>query len=631
MPSVRETTMADLLSTGVSGLLAAQVGLSTVGHNVSNANTDGYSRQQVSFAARAPQQDGRYYVGTGVDTQAVQRAYSQYLNSALWSAASAQGRANTYQGLTDQLNNQLSGSSNLQSSLDTFYGAVQDVANAPSDASARGVLLARAGALASTFRALSGQFDSLGGQVQRQLTDTVAQINSDSAAIAKLNERIRASSGGQPSDLLDQRDALIKKLSGEVGISVAPQNDGTLSVFVGNGQALVSGTQSYQLGTAPNAYDATRLEVVDKGTGAVLSGRIGGGALGALLDFRSNVLDPAQNQLGRAALALADIFNAQHAQGVDLSGQLGGTFFNVAGPVVQAASGNTGSATLGASIDDLGALGSQDYVLSYDGSAWSLKDGSGAAVAMTGTGTAADPFKAGGLSFTLAGGGANAGDSFRIQPSRNAAGSIGVAITDPNKIAAAAPLVGTAASANTGSAGVGALTVADGTDPNLFTASTIVFSSPTSYSIDGGPAQTFTAGTPIVHNGWSLSLSGAPAAGDSFGVQANSNARGDNANALRLGALANQGVLDGGVTSVGGAYGQLVGQVGSAGSLADDAAKTQTAVYNQAMAAQQSVSGVNIDEEAANLVRFQQAYQASAQVINAANTVFNALLGAFKG
>jgi flagellar hook-associated protein 1 FlgK len=623
--------MADLLSTGVSGLLAAQVGLSTTGHNVSNANTDGYSRQQVSFAARAPQAEGRYYVGTGVDTQAVQRAYSQYLNASLWSAASSKGRADAYQGLTDQLNNQLSGSSNLQSSLDTFFGAVQDMANAPSDASARGVLLARAGALASTFRSLSSQFGSLDGQVQRQLTDTVASINSDSAAIAKLNERIRSSTGEQPSDLLDQRDALIKKLSGEVGISVATQNDGTLSVFVGNGQALVSGAQSYDLGTAQNTYDATRLEVVDKGTGAVLSGRISGGTLGALLDFRGNVLDPAQNQLGRAALAMADAFNAQHAQGVDLNGQLGGDFFDVAGPAVQAASGNAGSATVAASVDDLGTLGSQDYVLAFDGSAWSLRDGSGATVAMSGTGTAADPFKAAGLSLVVGGGAASAGDSFRIQPTRNAAGSMTVAITDPNRIAAAAALAGSAASTNTGSAGVGALTVADGSDPNLFTASSIVFSSPTTYSIDGGPAQTFTPGTPIVHNGWSLSLDGAPAAGDSFGVKANANARGDNANALRLGAVANLGVLDGGATSVGRAYGQLVGQVGSAGALADDASRTQTAVFNQAMAAQQSVSGVNLDEEAANLVRFQQAYQASAQVINAANTVFNALLGAFKG
>lgn len=620
--------MADLLSTGVSGLLAAQVGLSTVGHNVSNANTDGYSRQQVTFDARAPEAQGGYYVGTGVDTLAVRRSYSQYLNTALWSAASGQSRASSYQSLTSQMNNVLSGSSNLQSSLDTFFGAVQDMANAPSDAASRQVLLARGNALASTFRALSSQFDGVDSQVQQQVADTVDSINSDSAGIAKLNEQIRAATAGQPSDLLDQRDALVKKLSGEVGVSVVAQNDGTIGVYVGNGQALVNGTQSYDLATAPNVYDATRLEVVGKDSGTVLSGRIGGGTLGALLDFRSNVLDPAQNQLGRTALALSDAFNAQHAQGVDLQGQLGGAFFNVGAPAVQAASSNQGSATLGASVSDIGALGNQDYVLSYDGSGWNLRDGSGNPVAMSGTGTAADPFTAAGLSLTLGGGAASAGDSFRIQPSRDAAQNMSVAITNPNKLAAAAPLLGTAASTNSGSASVGGIAVTDGTNPNLFATANIAFTSPTSYSIDGGPAQTFTAGKPIAYHGWSLSLDGTPAAGDSFSVKANSNAQGDNANALKLGAVANLGVLDGGVTNVGRAYGQLVGQVGSAGQLADDAVTTQTAVYNQAMAAQQSVSGVNLDEEAASLVRFQQAYQASAQVISSANTVFSALLTA---
>ena len=172
--------MADMLSTGVSGLLAAQIGLSTVSHNVANANTDGYSRQLVSFGARLPEGQGNYYVGTGVNTVAVQRAYSQFLNSSLWSASSGQGRASAMASLTGQLNNQLSGSSNLQTSLDSFFGAVQDMANAPSDAASRQVLLARAGGLASTFRALSGQFNQLSGQVQQQIGDTVDSINSDS-------------------------------------------------------------------------------------------------------------------------------------------------------------------------------------------------------------------------------------------------------------------------------------------------------------------------------------------------------------------------------------------------------------------------------------------------------------------
>ena len=624
--------MADMLSTGVSGLLAAQIGLSTVSHNVANANTDGYSRQLVSFGARLPEGQGNYYVGTGVNTVAVQRAYSQFLNSSLWSASSGQGRASAMASLTGQLNNQLSGSSNLQTSLDSFFGAVQDMANAPSDAASRQVLLARAGGLASTFRALSGQFNQLSGQVQQQIGDTVDSINSDSQSIAKLNGLIRSSQatdGTPPADLLDQRDALVKKLAGQVGISVVPQNDNTISVFVGNGQALVTGTEAHALGTAPNMYDATRREVVGAASGNVLSGRIGGGTLGALLDFRSNVLDPAQNQLGRTAQALASAFNAQHAQGADLQGEIGGTFFDVAGPTVQAAGTNSGSGTLDAGIGDIGALTGKDYVLSYDGSNWSMRDTNGSSVALSGSGTVADPFTAAGLSLVV-GGSASAGDSFRVQPSRNAAASFSVVIDDPDKIAAAAPLKATAAAGNTGTAAP-SVGISDGSDANLFNSSSVVFTSASCYSIDGGPAQVFTPGQPIVHNGWSMQLSGAPQAGDSFGVQANSNAQGDNSNALMLGKVANLGVLDGGVTSAGRAYSQLVSQVGSAGALAGDDLTTQTAVYNQAMSSQQSVSGVNLDEEAANLLRYQQAYQASAQVISTANNIFGALLSAVQG
>jgi len=478
---------------------------------------------------------------------------------------------------------------------------------------------------------LSGQFSQLAGQVQQQLGDTVKSINSDSQAIARLNGLIRSSvatDGTPPSDLLDQRDALVKKLASEVGIGVVPQADNTINVYVGNGQALVTNTQAHALGTAPNKYDATRQEIVGE-SGSVISGRIGGGALGALLDFRGNVLDPAQTQLGRAAQALASTFNAQHAQGADLHGAIGGAFFSVAGPVVQAASSNTGSGTLDAGIADIGTLTGKDYVLSYDGSTWSMRDGNGAGVALSGTGTAADPFQAAGLRLVV-GGAAAAGDSFRVQPSRDAAGSLAVVITDPDQVAAAAPLIASSAGANTGTAAPG-ISLSDGTDPNLFNPSSVVFASATSYSIDGGAAQTFTPGSPITHNGWSLQLDGTPASGDTFNIKANSNAQGDNTNALALGQVANQGVLDGGVTSVGRAYSQLVGQVGSAGAVAQDEQTTQQAVYTQAMASQQSVSGVNLDEEAANLVRFQQAYQASAQVISTANTLFNSLLGAVRG
>lgn len=620
--------MADMLTTGVSGLLAAQVGLSTVGHNVANVNTDGYSRQQVTFGTALPQGVGGYFIGAGVNTVAVQRAYSQFLNTSLWSATSSSSRANTMAALTGQINNQLSGTSNLQTSLDSFFGAINDTANAPSDTASRQVLLARAGGLASTFQSLSGQFNQLSTQVQQEIGDTVKAINSYSDSIAKLNGMIRSSvatGGTPPSDLLDQRDAMVKNLSAQVGVTVVPQNDNTISVFVGNGQSLVSGTQSYALATAPNIYDATRQEVVGAASGSVLSGRISGGSLGALLDFRSSVLDPAQTQLGRAAQALASAFNSQHAQGVDLNGDVGGAFFSVAGPTAQAASTNIGTGNVEASISDIGKLTGADYTLNYTTAGWTMRDSNGSSVAMTGTGTAADPFKAAGLSLVVPGG-AVAGDSFRVQPSRDAAGSFSVVITNPDKIAAAAPLTVASGSGNTGTAAASA-----SLDGGALSGGTIAFTSATTYTVDGGAEQTFTAGQPINANGWNLQFSGTPQNGDTFTVAPNSNAQGDNSNALMLGKVANLGVLNGGVTSVGSAYSQLVSQVGGAGAVANDEQLTQTAVYNQAYGSQQSVSGVNLDEEAASLLRYQQAYQASAQVITTANNMFTALLSAVQG
>lgn len=622
--------MADLLSTGMSGLLASQIGLSTIGHNVANVNTDGYSRQVVQFSARPAQGMGSFYIGTGVNTVAVQRAYSQYLNTALWQASADQSRAAVYQSMTGQLNNSLSGSTNLQTSLDSFYAALGDVANTPADSASRSTLLARASALASTYQSLASQFNQISTQTQRQLSDTVDSINSDSKSIAQLNEQIRsayASGKGEPSDLLDQRDALVKKISSEVGVTVVEQGDHTVSVFVGNGTALVNGTKSYDLATKQNAYDPTQLDIVSKDSGALLTGQLSGGTVGALLDFRSNVLQPAQNQLGRAAIAMASAFNAQHAQGMDLNGQMGGDFFSVGGPNVMQNASNSGTGTVGASITDVSKLTTKDYVMRYDGTNWSLQDSAGNAVPMQGSGTAADPFTADGLSFVV-GGGAAAGDSFRIEPTRQAASTFKTVITDPDKIAASAPLTPSAGSGNKGSGTLDGISVTDPANANLLDNVSITFTSSTTYSVNGGPDQTFTPGQPINVNGWSLKLGGAPAANDTFTIKANSNARGDNSNALALADVANKGVLDGGNTSVGRAYGQLTSAVGSAGALASDQLTTQNSIYQQAFSAQQGVSGVNIDEEAATLVRYQQAYQASAQVIQTASQIFNALLSA---
>jgi flagellar hook-associated protein 1 len=620
--------MADLLSTGVSGLLASQVGLSTVGHNISNVNTAGYTRQTTSFNARAPQYNGGMYIGQGADAVSVQRSYSQFLTQQVWSATSSQSRASQYATLTASVNNVVSGSANLQTALDGFFGAVSDLSNSPVDTASRQAMLGKASSLVATYRSLSTQFQQIDQQTNQQISSAVADINSLAKSIADLNGQIQKAyaGGAEPNDLLDTRDQAIAKLSSIIGVSTTSNSDHMVTVTIGNGQPLVSATSSTQLGTVTNQYDSSRLEITGPG-GTVITSQVGSGSLGATVDFRTNVLDPARNQLGRAAIALTSAVNKQSAQGIDLNGDAGGNMFNIADPAVFNSTKNTGTATVSAVVSDVSKLDSSDYIVRFDGVKWSATTTAGVTVPMTGTGSTTDPFVVGGMQLTVTAGAA-AGDSFQIQPTRNAASSISVAISDTNKIAASGPLTASKASTNTGSGVLSGITVTDSTNANFKTPSTIKFTSANTYSIDGGPDQNYTDGDTISGNGWSIKITGKPATNDSFSVKPATSASGDNGNALAMANVANVGVLDNGVTTVGKAYSQLISQVGTAGASANTALSAQQSILDQATAQQQSVAGVNLDEEAANLLKFQQAYSASAQVITTANSIFQSLLSA---
>ncbi|MGH8147079.1 MAG: flagellar hook-associated protein FlgK [Rhodanobacteraceae bacterium] len=621
--------MADLLGTGISGLLASRVALDTTSHNIANVNTPGYSRQTAEFATREPQREGNYYIGQGVDVIGVQRSYSQYLTTALWNQNSSLQRATTFGGLTDSLNNLLGGSNNVQTALDGFYSSIQDAANDPTSAPTRQALLGKATSLVSTFHTLDQQLGQQSSQLNQRIVDGVSSINSLAQSIASLNQQIESKSAGgtSPNDLLDRRDQLVQQLSAQVGITTSTQGN-SVNVFTGNGQTLVNGSSALALKTVADPYDATRTDVVAS-TGANLDNQLQGGSLGGLLNYRSSVLDPTRNQLGRVAVAFASAINAQHHQGMDLNGQLGSDMFTLPAPQVLPAGGNTGSATLTATTANVGALQSNDYILRFDGTQWSASTTGGNPVSVTGTGTAADPLSFDGLQLVVAGSAA-AGDSFEIQPTRAAAGSIQLAISDPNQLALAAPVKAVATDGN--QASVASLQVAPNGigNPDLLNTVNIQFDDPpTSYTI-GGTSYPYAGGA-ITLNGWNLTLDGTPKAGDSFTVKANSDGAGDNSNALALGKTADLGVLAGGTVSAGAAYASLVADTGTTGAQAKVNLDSQTSLYQQATQSQQSVAGVNLDEEASNLIRYQQSYQAAAQVISTASSLFNTLINAVRG
>ena len=622
--------MTDLMSTGISGLLASQLALNTTGHNISNVNTAGYTRQQVMFGARTPDRLGNSWIGTGVDMQGVRRLYDSFLTGQVRDATGAQSRLSAFSDLASQVDNLLSDpKAGLSPALDGFFGALHDLAANPADTTTRQALLGQANTLAGRLRTMGAQFASLDKEADQQVGDEVTQINTLANGIANINAQIQRTGGNPPNDLLDQRDELVRQLSTHVGVRVAPQDGNMINVSIGNGQPLVLGTSTQALKTVANAYDPSRHDVATS-DGTVITSQISGGALGGVLDFRRDMLDPARNALGRTAVALADAVNEQHHAGMDLNGQLGGDFFNTGSPTAYSNRNNAGTAQVTAAFGDVSQLTTSDYTMKYDGSAWSLTRADGTSVAMTGTGTTADPFVADGLTFTVAGA-ASAGDSFLIRPTATAAAATSVAITDVRQIAAASPVAATAAGSNTGTGAVGGIIATDPTDANLLSPANITFTSPTTYQINGTGSFTFTPGQPIVANGWSLTLNGAPQAGDQFNVAANTGGVGDNTNASALAGIADLGVLDGGNSTLTDAYAQLVGTVGTSTQQAQNGLTAQTALLNQAIASQQNVSGVNLDEEAANLVRYQQSYQAAAQVISVASTLFDSVLAAVQG
>lgn len=626
--------MPDLMSIGLSGLRAFQRAIDVTGHNIANANTPGYSRQVTEFEARIGDGQGSHYVGGGTQVSAVRRMYDDLIGRQLQSATTGHARLDILNTLTGRLDTLLGDpDTGLNSALQTFFGAVQDVNNDPGSVPARQALLGEAESLVQRFRTLDRRLAETAAEVDRRLSLAVDDVNRLAASIADVNDRIALAQGrnGQPpSDLLDQRDLLVRELSSQVSVNTALQDDGTLNVFIGSGQPLVIGAEAKRLAVTGSEFDPTRLEVVYEasGGGTPLDGSLTGGALGGLLEFRSDMLDSTRQALGRTASALALRFNEQHAAGMDLTGAAGGEFFGVGAPTVLRSGGNTGSGTVTAAVADLPAFTGADYILEFDGASYSLsRADNGQTVTMTGSGTAGDPFLADGLEI-VTGGAAAAGDRHMIRSAHDAGASLAALIGDPRAIAMAAPTRTAASLDNVGDAAISQPQVVDPGNPGLLAPAVIEFTSATEYTVDGGGPFTYTDGDAITVNGSQFTISGAPQAGDRFTVEANTGASGDNRNGQLLADVQSGALLDGGTVSISDSYAQLVAGIGTATRQVQANFEAQGVVLNNAEDALQSNSGVNLDEEAANLIRYQQAYQAAAQVIGVVNTLFDSLLNA---
>ena len=653
---------ASTLSIAITGLNAAQAGLLTTSHNISNSNTAGYSRQVVQQTTQNPFYTGGGFIGQGTRVLTVQRQYSAFLGQQMTASQAATSQLESYQTQLDQIDNMLADTTvGLSPAINGFFDGVNEVAANPSSIPARQAMLSAAQSLVSRFQDLSDRLREIGDGTNKQITSEVTNINAMAREISELNQRIivAEAAGGQtqPSnDLRDQRDQLVLELNKHINTTVMEQNDGSYSVFFGNGQPLVIGRSTYELVASTSTDDPTRMSVgltTSGGSVTILPDDfITGGALGGLLSFRTNSLDDAQNRLGLMAMGIASAFNDQHALGQDLAGLMGGNFFNLPAltvvPNALNASPATGSVSL--TLDDVSAMRASDYSLDYDGANYTLRRLSDNTTLFTGTAAALTAAPIDGMTFTITGA-PTAGDSFRLQPTRYAARDISVAITDARDIAAASPITTTTATANNGTALISpgrvlepvasvpsyTLTydLASGELQGFPVGSVVdvtVSGTTTSYTIVAGGGIPYTNGMTVeidsdgdTVNDLQFGFTGTPQEGDTFTIAQSAANTNDNRNALALAGVQTQKVLLGGTASIESAYAQMVNVIGNKAREIDVNFESQSSLLEQAELAVQSLSGVNLDEEAANLLRYQQAYQASAKIIDISGRLFDLL------
>ena len=646
-----------LLSIGKTGLLAAQVGLSTTGNNIANAGVPGYSRQNVVQSDATTQFFGYGYLGTGTQVTAIRRSYDDFLANQLRGAQASQASLDMYTSQISQVDNLLADpTSGLSPAMADFFSGVQDANSNPASTASRQALLSSANSLVSRFQALNTRMQEIADGVNGQISNTVTQINAYTRQIADLNGQIAASGSDPdhlPNDLLDHRDQLLTELNKLVKVNVVPGASNSVSVSFGNGQPLVLGTTPYALATSTSPTDVTRVQIgyqAGQNFSPLPDRLITGGQLGGLVDFRSGALDKAQNALGQVAAGLAVSLNAQQVLGQDLNGAPGTPMFGPINAYVGTNSHNSlaSTATITAVVSNASALTTSDYSVDYDSTTAAytvtrLSDGT--KIPVTGSPQTID-----GVDYTFSGTPAG-GDNFLVRPTYNAVSSLSVLISDPAKIALAAPISTAVGATNTGSGKVSPGSI----DANYLlpgnslappaTPVTLAYDKVTgslsgfppgqdvTVTVNGVPT-VYPAGTPnipytdgaqISFGGITLAISGAPANGDTFSIGPNKNGVGDSRNGLLMGALQTKNLLNGGNTTFQTAYAQMVNFVGNKAKEAQISGAAADAAVNQATTSQQAVSGVNLDEEAANLLRYQQAYQAAGKVMQIAGQLFDVL------
>jgi len=667
----------NLLNLGTQALQANSSALGTVGQNISNVNTEGYSRQVVSLTT--------VQYSSGVQVESIDRITDRFLTEQMWSDVSTYNQSLTYSAFSSRLDDLLAtDSTSISSALDSYFSALQNVVDDPTSTPNRELFIAEADALVQRFNNLDASLQTQNVAINDSVEDLADQVNSLTTNIAELNYKIKVgTAANRPiNELEDQREELINQLSELVGVDAVEQDGNQISLFVGNGQPLVVGGSANRLSAIPGDPDAsqTNLALTISNNEVDVTDQLSGGQIGGALKYREEALNDARDELGRVAILLSESMNEAHQSGIDLNNDLGGLIFSDVNSAqlqrsrVLADSDNRAQLEDGlVEIDDLSQIQASEYTVLYEGDnrITLTRESDGKVIRINDLQQVSDPydveqgsyylnnskelvFAVDGMKVTLSTDRRmSTGDEFVLQPVRTGAENMNLEIQDGDHLALASPIRVVSDIENTGS-GVTEVAVTDfralsfdasgelapplsivfnNADPVQYTVYDMTDSlNPQPYSFDSdgdGTAEVlenipYTAGDSIQLKGFEATITGQPKAGDRFSISFNEDGISDNRNALIMSDLQEADVSSKGAYQD--LYGSLLERVGTRTSTAQINLDANKAVLTSTSDAKASVSGVNLDEEAAKLVQFQQAYQASAQLISTSQTLFDTLL-----
>ncbi len=616
------------LEIGSAALNSFRTALDVTSQNIANANTVGYSRQRAELASVGAADANRLNPGSGVRVTDIQRISDEFLSGQSRNIASDFARLDSFSQLASRIDSLVADdNASLTPALQSFFNSIEQLNTNPASVSNRTVVLGEARSLVDRFNTLESQFSSINTEVNSRIEAEVSEINSLAKNIAELNNKIAgAGSRGAPNELLDSRNLQLKELAKHVSLQTYEQN-GQVNVRTSSGIELVTAGETRQLTVVRSTLDPQQLEIAS--SQGVISNKIRGGAIGGVMDFRREMLNPVQNELGRIATVLGETFNHQHSNGLDLNGKAGINFFSLSSPVSSANSTNAGDATISTAITDATKLTASDYAVSFDGNNYTVTRLSD----QTTTTSNSTSIALDGLNIEISGN-MQSGDEFLIRPTSGGAKNLSLNLTHQSEIAAASPLRSTASLNNISNSTISSPVINDLNNPGLTTPVEIRFSSETEYELfDAGAAPpaslgtgTLTADGSIAFNGWSVKVSGTADANTQFTVEPNTGGYADNSNGSSLAGLQFTKTVEGFSTFQEG-YGQLVNLTGQLTRQANISRNSQETLLSDIENREAANSGVNLDEEAINLTRYQQAYQAAAQVINTSQNLFDTILG----